>query len=139
MNPPTSILVVDDNPDILDQVSLILGQAGFRVVTAGSCEEGKSLLLSARPDLAILDLMMEHPDSGFVLCHHVKKLYPETPVILLTAVTAQTGMSFDLASGPARSWIKADVILDKPVRSEQLLSEVRRLLRLEAPVPATPH
>lgn len=139
MNPPTSILVVDDNPDILDQVSLILGQAGFHVVTAGGCEEGKSLLLSSRPDLAILDLMMEHPDSGFVLCHHVKKLYPETPVILLTAVTAQTGISFEAVSGPARSWIKADVILDKPVRPEQLLSEVRRLLKLEAPVPATHH
>jgi DNA-binding response OmpR family regulator len=136
MNPQKSILVVDDDPDILEQVGLILGHEGFRVVTAGGREEGEGQLLAFRPDLAILDLMMEHPDSGFVLCHHIKKLYPETPVILLTAVTAQTGISFDSQSSSGRSWVKADQILDKPVRSEQLLSEVRRLLKLEAPTPA---
>jgi two-component system alkaline phosphatase synthesis response regulator PhoP len=85
-----------------------------------------------QPDLAIVDLMMEQPDSGFVLCHQIRKLYPETPIILLTSVTAQTGMSFDTQSESARSWIQADTIMDKPVRAEQLRAEVNKLLRIPA-------
>jgi CheY-like chemotaxis protein len=67
-------------------------------------------------------------DSGFVLCHNIKKLYPGTPVIILTAVQAATGLDFKARSAEAGSWVKADVLLDKPVRPEQLKAEVRRLL-----------
>ena len=42
-------------------------------------------------ELAILDLMMEEKDSGFVLCHRIKKLYPDTPVMMVIAVKAATG------------------------------------------------
>ena len=61
------------------------------------------------PDLAVLDLMMENMDSGFVLCHHVKRLFPDTPVILLTAVKSATGLDFRPGSDEAASWVKADV------------------------------
>jgi CheY-like chemotaxis protein len=73
---------------------------------------------------------MENMDSGFVLCHHVKRLFPETPVILLTAVKATTGLDFSPQSDEAASWVKADVLMDKPVRPEQLRQEVRRLLKV---------
>lgn len=122
------ILVVDDDPDQLDYVATILKAAGYDVVRAQGQKEGEDAILSAIPDLAILDLMMEHMDSGFVLCHQIKRMYPETPVILLTAVESATGVSFAPASGGAASWIKADVLLDKPVRPEQLRNEVARLL-----------
>jgi len=49
-------------------------------------------------------------------------------VILLTAVESATGVGFGHATGGAASWIKADVLLDKPVRPEQLRNEVKRLL-----------
>ena len=124
-----TILLVDDDPDVLEQISLTLSAKGYRVTTAASQHEAEEALLGVQPDLAICDLMLEHMDSGFVLCHTIKKLYPETPVILLTAVTAQTGVAFDAQSAEARSWIKADKILDKPVRPEQLAAEVSRLLR----------
>jgi len=122
------LLLVDDDLDILEQLSLALGGEGYEVVTAQGRKEGEEILMLGRPDLAIIDLMMEEMDSGFVLCHEMKKLYPDMPVIILTAVTAATGLDFHARSDEARSWVKADALLDKPVRFEQLKEEVQRLL-----------
>ena len=129
MSEQKNILVVDDDIDMLEQVALILKSEGYRVIKAQGQKEGEEALLTTIPDLAVLDLMMENMDSGFVLCHHVKRLFPETPVILLTAVKAATGLDFHPQSNEAASWVKADVVMDKPVRPEQLRQEVRRLLK----------
>jgi len=128
MSDPGRILVADDDPDILELVRTMLSGEGYELVLALGQQEAEEALMAARPDLAIFDLMMERKDSGFVLCHEAKRLYPEMPVILLTAVTAATGLNFDLADPEARSWTKADLMLDKPVRAERLRAEVRRLL-----------
>jgi len=138
MQEQKKILVVDDDIDMLEQVAMILKAEGYQVIQAQGQKEGEEALLSTIPDLAVLDLMMENMDSGFVLCHHVKRLFPETPVILLTAVKATTGLDFNPQSDDAASWVKADVIMDKPVRPEQLKQEVRRLLKV-APVEAAHH
>ena len=128
MSHSKTILVVDDDVDLLEQVSSAMSARGFDVVTAGGQQEAENKLLSIQPDLAIVDLMMEHSDSGFVLCHELKQLYPDTPVILLTAVTAATGMRFASEDGRERAWIEADSLLDKPVRPDRLAHEVDRLL-----------
>jgi CheY-like chemotaxis protein len=130
MSEPKNILVVDDDIDLLEQITLILESEGYRVISAQGQKEGEEALLTTIPDLAVLDLMMENMDSGFVLCHHVKRLFPETPVILLTAVKSATGLDFHPQSGEAASWVKADVLMDKPVRPEQLKREVKRLLNV---------
>ena len=122
------ILVVDDDIDQLDHVAMILKAEGYDVIKAQGQKEGEEAILSAIPDLAILDLMMENMDSGFVLCHQIKRLYPDMPVILLTAVKSATGVDFSPKSSGAASWIKADILLDKPVRPEQLRNEVKRLM-----------
>jgi len=129
MSAKKKILVVDDDPDVIDQLLLTLAAQGYEVTSASGQGEAEELLMSFRPDLAIVDLMMEEMDSGFILCHHIKKIYPETPVILLTAVTATTGITFDTQGAEARTWVKADKVLDKPVRPEQLRVEVCRLLQ----------
>lgn len=130
MTEKKNVLVVDDDIDLLEQVAFVLASEGYHVIKAQGQKEGEEALLSTIPDLAVLDLMMENMDSGFVLCHHVKRLYPETPVILLTAVKAATGLDFHPQSDEAASWVKADVVMDKPVRPEQLRAEARRLLKL---------
>ena len=81
-----------------------------------------------RPDVAVVDVMMEYPDAGFVLCHHIRKKDPSIPVILVTSVNRETGMDFDMATEEDRVWIKADALLAKPIRFEQLLGEIDRLL-----------
>ena len=77
---------------VLDRpaLHLVLRADGYDVVTAAGQEEAEEKLLSVRPDLCVVDLMMENMDSGFVLCHNIKRLYPDSPVILLTAVRSST-------------------------------------------------
>jgi CheY-like chemotaxis protein len=131
MTPDTTrplILLVDDDEDFLYQHRIQLENAGFRVTTATSRAEAESLVDEAKPDLAILDLMMERHDDGFVLSHHLKRKVPGLPVILVTAVTAETGMSFTPTSASERAWVGADAVLAKPIRFEQLRREVDRLL-----------
>ena len=122
------ILLVDDDPDVIEQMSAVLDAEGYEILKAGGEKEAEELLASAKPDLVILDLMMEEKDSGFTFAHHLQNIYPGTPSILLTAVTSATGLSFDLTSPGARSWLKVNKILAKPVRSEQLRLVVSSLL-----------
>lgn len=130
--PAKTILLVDDDEDFLLQTRLQLVAAGYTVATAGGLGDADQKLAEVNPDLVVADLMMEYLDAGFVLCHHVKKRNPKTPVILVTAVTSETGMEFESASADERAWIKADAILTKPVRAEQLCREIERLLQAAA-------
>ena len=125
-----TILIVDDDSDYLFQLKLKVERCGFEVVTADGQREGEKVIESLKPDLAIFDLMMENEDSGFILSYKIKKKYPDVPVILATAVTAETGMSFDLSENSNRSWIKADLFLDKGIRADQLEKEIKKLLKL---------
>ncbi len=122
------ILVVDDDVDLLEQMTAILTAEDYDVVAAEGRAAAEEALLKIRPDLAIFDLMMEEKDSGFVLSYELKKLYPDTLVILLTAVSGATGLSFATQGADAQSWTRVDKIMDKPVRPEQLKAEVRRML-----------
>ncbi|MCE5268876.1 MAG: response regulator [Planctomycetaceae bacterium] len=125
------VLLVDDDEDFLFQQRLQLQDAGFEVITAQGRGEAEKILADKRPDVAVVDVMMENPDAGFVLCHHIRKNIPAMPVILVTAVNSETGMDFDMASEENRDWIKADVLLSKPIRFEQLRGEIDRLLAVK--------
>jgi CheY-like chemotaxis protein len=123
-----TILVVDDDPDFLAQQQMQLEAAHFKVVAAPGVQEARQVLEECRPDLAILDLMMEDADGGFALSYHLRKKYPGVPIILVTAVTSQTGLDITPSDPEQQSWVKADIILPKPVRFEQLKREIDRLL-----------
>ncbi len=127
MNKPLKVLLVDDDLDFLFQQRVNLEQLDCEVMEATSVEQALSLVESGSPDVAIIDLMMDRMDDGFVLAHHIKRMRPGTPVIMTTAVTSVTGYSFDKNGGEGKDWIKADVILPKPVRFEQLKAEFRKL------------
>ncbi len=122
------ILIVDDDIDILDQMKLQIENFGYDTITAGSQKEGEEIIASHKPDLAIIDLMMESKDSGFILSYKLKKKYPDVPVIIATAVTAETGMIFSLTSPEEKKWIKADTYLDKNIRPDQLRMAIHGLL-----------
>ncbi|MDP8225844.1 MAG: response regulator [Candidatus Lernaella stagnicola] len=123
-----TVLIVDDDVDYLTQMRIQLEAAGFTVIEAESEAEASKILAEQTPDIAIVDLMMENMDGGFVLCHRIKKRTPHVPVIMVTAVTSETGMEFDTTAEGSETWLKADAVLTKPARFEQLKREIDRLL-----------
>ena len=122
-----TVIVVDDDQDFLDILKIYLESFGFSVVTASSYEMGLILLDEVIYDLAIFDLMMENADSGFVLSYNSKKKYPTIPVLILTSVANETGIRFDTLSEDKKAWIKADGVLNKNIRIEQLRKEIDRI------------
>jgi two-component system, OmpR family, response regulator len=125
-----TILVADDDTDYLFQTINNLERSGYRTVAVESQSEAELYISKFRPDLAIFDLMMENDDSGFILCYKIKRKYPEVPVILATAVSHETGLSFSLDSEHEKSWIRADLYLEKGIRAEQLDQEIMKLLKV---------
>ncbi len=123
-----NILLVDDDEDFLFQQKVGLESEGFNIFTASAVDEAKEVLEGNSIDCAVLDIMMEDMDSGFVLAHHIKKNHKDLPVILLTAVTGETGLSFGSVDEKEKKWVKSDVVLAKPVRVEQLAQEIKGLI-----------
>ncbi len=123
-----TILLVDDDQDYLFQLQSKIKNFGYQTITAEGQKDAEVLLEKVRPDLAILDLMMENEDSGFILCYKMKKKYPDLPIIIATGVAAETGISFDINDENNRKWIKADRFLDKGIRTERLREEIENLL-----------
>ncbi len=130
-NSNTKILIVDDDIDFLTQLEINLKGEGFDVVTADGQQAAEKILNDTTPHLAIIDLMMENMDGGFSLAYHIKKKDQSIPVILVTAVASEAGLEFDAVTDEERSWVKADVFLAKPIRFEQLLREIKKLLKLD--------
>ena len=122
-----TVLIVDDDFDFLEQLDMMLSSE-FEVIKAGSQKDAEALLKNQKPDLAVIDLMMENTDGGFALSYHIKKLYPSVPVIMVTSVVSETGIDFMGSSKDQKEWIKADAMLAKPIRFEQLKKEIDRLL-----------
>ena len=139
MSQVKTILVVDDDLDILDQYALLLKADGFNVVQASSVAEAEEAILTVRPDLAILDLMMEEKDAGFVLCTQLKRLYSDLPVIIVSNVTPITGLDFRPRNAEEQSWVRADAMLNKPIVAARLRTEIRRLLGQGHPAAAAAH
>jgi two-component system alkaline phosphatase synthesis response regulator PhoP len=125
-----TILIADDDPDYLYQTVYNLGKAGYKTMAVESQAEAESVIERFKPSLAIFDLMMENDDSGFILCYRIKRKYPDVPVILATAVSHETGLSFSIDSDREKNWIRADRYLEKGIRPEQLDQEVMKLLKI---------
>jgi CheY-like chemotaxis protein len=124
------ILIVDDDPDLQEGQKAFLQGQGYEVATAGSMEEGLEVLQNTTPDLILVDLMMEHYDAGFVFCAKVRENpeLAEIPIIMQTSARDKLGFTPDSYDEKARSWMKADRILTKPVPLEDLLKTIKQYL-----------
>jgi DNA-binding response OmpR family regulator len=126
MNYEKKILLVDDDIDILEQNRILFEAEGFTVETAETSSEGYEKFLVFKPACAVIDLMMEEYDSGFILSHKIKRhpLGKKIPVYIVTAVANQTGLQFETMTPEEQEWINADDILNKPVVLEEILSRI---------------
>ncbi|GJQ33257.1 MAG: hypothetical protein HBSAPP04_20960 [Ignavibacteriaceae bacterium] len=126
MNYEKKILLVDDDIDILEQNRILFESEGFEVAIAETSNDGYEKFLEFKPACAVIDLMMEEYDSGFVLAHKIKKhpMGKKIPVYIVTAVASQTGMQFESMTPEEQEWINADDVLNKPVVLEEIISRI---------------
>jgi len=129
MQQAKTILLVDDDHDFRMQQKVMLEAQSYKVIEAENASAAIESINRQTPDLAIVDLMMEEHDSGFTLCHNLKKKLPQMPIIMVTGVATETGLSFNVKTREEHRWIKADALLEKPVRAEQLQQEIKKLLK----------
>ena len=127
------ILVIDDDPDFVDAVTPILQSALYDVVSAANPTEGKEKILKEKPDLILLDIMMDSLFDGFSLCHNIKtakefKDVKDTPIIFVSAVKEMTGSRFQF-KGEEEGLIGPDDYIDKPVKPDDLIARIERLLQ----------
>jgi len=128
MSKGKSILVVDDDIDIVEQLSYIMTSLGHQVTTAFNRQEAEARLGTMTVDLAIIDMMMEDRHSGCVLCRHIKRLHPETAVIILSSVADQKGMDIPADPAHSHSMMQCEAFVNKPVHPQQLKRLVAQLL-----------
>jgi two-component system alkaline phosphatase synthesis response regulator PhoP len=122
------VLVVDDNPDDVQMVAMILEPEGYRVVTASNGREALEQVEKESPDLILLDVMMPELD-GFAACAKIKST-PDgegIPVILLTAVAKHITDTKYPIDGVLRA--AAEDYLEKPIAPEALLAAVASWLK----------
>lgn len=117
----TKILIVDDEPGIVEEVSSFLSEEGYEISTADTAGDGIQRAESFRPHLILLDMKL--PDqSGIEVLRVVKKSYPEIKVIVNTGYVDQK--MIDEAEALGR-----DSFLQKPFNLERLVEEVERVLK----------
>lgn len=123
MNAVKNILVIDDDPDIIEYCGGALKGHGYCVRGAVSAKEGLAAIQSMPPDLVILDVMMEAADSGFNLATTIARDHAGLPVILFSSIADASVQTFDTTELPVAA------IIEKPIEPDDLLSTVRRILK----------
>ncbi len=120
------IAIIDDDPDIIDASSLILKSKGYAIVTATNPDDGYKIILQEKPDLIILDVMMDEPDDGFYLAQKLRKEGITTPIIMYTSVSKATGLEFEKSE-----LVPVEDFVEKPISPEELIEKVEKLLKKE--------
>ncbi len=119
-----TILIVDDDPDIVEAVRLVLERAGHDVRAAGGPEDGLRKAREPGIDLLILDVMMGSPDDGIVMAQELRRGGFTAPILMLTSIAQATGFAY----GRSDAVVPVDDFVEKPVGAEVLLRAVERLL-----------
>lgn len=119
------IAIIDDDPDILDASSLVLTSKGYEVITATNPDDGYKIVKDQKPDLIILDVMMNEPDDGFFLAQKFRREKIEIPIIMYTSVSKTLGLEF-----AAGEMIPVDDFVEKPISPDTLIDKVEKLLQL---------
>jgi CheY-like chemotaxis protein len=122
------ILVVDDDVDLVEAMRIILENAGFDVIDALDGTAGLQKARSEKPDLIILDVMMDAQDEGFHVAYQLRS-EPGTrdvPIIMLSAVTQQTGYKFDARHDA--DFLPVSEFIEKPIEPRRLVDKVRQHL-----------
>jgi DNA-binding response OmpR family regulator len=119
------ILIVDDDPDFVKGVAVVLEKAGHKVVSANNREDGMQLCQNPNLDLLILDVMMTEPDDGIAMAQDLRKAGFKRPILMMSSISKVTGFSY----GKDEAVTPVDDFVEKPVKPDVLLSKVGALLK----------
>ena len=117
-----TVLIVDDERNIMISLRHLMSKAGYEVLHAGDGEEALAIAESAAPDLILLDVMIPKRD-GYDVCQSIRAMpdLKKTRIIMLTAKGLEVAMEKGLALG-------ADAYLTKPFSTKELVATVQSLL-----------
>ncbi len=119
MSDRATVLIVDDDPDLRQTYEMVIGAAGYRVLTAGDSKEGEAIAAAENPDLILLDVVMEEVDAGLVFAERFARTYP---IILLSSIADSSVKVFDIHKLPVKA------ILQKPIEPSALRDAIRAAL-----------
>jgi DNA-binding response OmpR family regulator len=121
----STILIADDEPNIVISLEYLLQREGYRVLVARDGQEALDMVRATPPDLVLLDVMLPGV-SGFEVCQKIREnpAWNAIRVLMLTAKGRDVEMSKGMALG-------ADAYITKPFSTKELLVQIRR--QLEAP------
>ena len=126
------ILVVDDDPDLVEVIRLTLETNGYQVFSAASGSEGLERVKEIEPDVIILDVMMDYTTEGFQISLQLRSPdpsseyapYSKIPILMLTALHSTTSLRF----GPDEDYLPVDDFVEKPIEPGALIQKVETLL-----------
>ena len=129
MNEPAKILIVDDDPDFVDATRIILEKKDYKVEVAYNRNEAMDKINNIKPDLILLDIMMDKLGDGFTICYQLKhdSNLKNIPVFAISSITEKTRLKFS----PKKDgeYFEADDYAEKPIEADDLLQRVEALLK----------
>ena len=122
------ILIVDDDQDYGDALRIILENNGYEVNHVLNIRDGQKALEGEKPNLIILDVMMDRHTDGFDFCYDLKhdEACRTIPIMMVTAVTEKTGFKFSPETDG--EYLEADAYVAKPIPVVELLSRVNKMI-----------
>lgn len=126
MTRPKRILVIDDDPDFLDYVGIILGAHGYAVQTATNARAGLEMMRADPPDLVIADVMISYALDGWNICQEIRAdpQLQHIPLMMVSAIVSDR----DESIGPKIREAQVDDFMSKPLEPSALLEHVARLI-----------
>jgi DNA-binding response OmpR family regulator len=118
------ILAIDDDPDVLNGLRIILEANGMEMVQAFSAEEGLKKYKESRPDFILVDLIMEEVDAGLNFVKEIRLLNNKAPIYMLSSVGDSLSQSTDYSE------LGLSGVFQKPVNAKALLNIIRTKMNL---------
>ena len=119
------VLIIDDDIDLVEAMRITLESSGLDVIDAQNGSQGIRKMQSEQPDLIILDVMMETQDEGFHTAYEIRSMkdFRDIPIIMLTAITMETGFTFDRDRDG--DFLPVNEFLEKPISPQILIEKVK--------------
>ena len=121
------VFLVDDDVDLVEVNKLVLEEKGHEVLVAYSGAEASGMIDGAKPDVAVLDVMMENDTAGFQLAREIHARYPKLPMLMLTGIRQAKGVTFTFE--PDDTWLPVVRFMEKPIDPDELVAEIAAVLK----------